>query len=69
MARRGVAVASHPPIVTSEERARKLEEAIIQLLVKAHQLGVSTEELHAEIERLARGQPHKTITSPQLRVQ
>jgi GntR family transcriptional regulator len=50
-ARRGVTIAPHPPIVSEEERKRRLAEAVAQLLVTAHQLGVSVEEVHAEIDR------------------
>ena len=50
-ARRGVSVAAQPSIVTPEERQQQLEEAVANLLVKAHQLGIGAEELHAEIDR------------------
>jgi hypothetical protein len=50
-ARKGVKVASRPPVITEEERLSRLESAETQMLVTAHQLGVSAEELHAEIDR------------------
>ncbi len=52
-ARRGVMVAARPPVVSAEERAEQLEQAVAELLIKAHQLGVSVEEVQGEIERQA----------------
>jgi Predicted transcriptional regulators len=49
--RKGVVVAPHPPILTTEERHQRLEQAISELLATAHQLNVSVEEIHAEIDR------------------
>jgi GntR family transcriptional regulator len=50
-ARKGVKVAPCPPLITEEERRSRLAPAVTQLLVTAHQLGVSAKELHAEIDR------------------
>ncbi len=49
--RKGVMVAPHPPILTEEQRQQRLEQAISELLVTAHQLGVSAENIHAEVDR------------------
>lgn len=51
-ARRGVIVAPYSPMLAAKARARELERAVMQLLVTAHQLGVTPAELHAEIDRL-----------------
>jgi len=50
-ARKGVMVAEHPPVMTAEERYYRLEQAVGQLLVTAHQLGIGASELHQEIDR------------------
>lgn len=50
-ARRGIRVAEQPPGIPLEERQRQLERAVQQLLVTAHQLGVTVADLHAEIDR------------------
>lgn len=52
-ARRGVIVAPHPPQITAEDRAQQLGQAVSELLIKAYQLGVGLEELHAEIDQRA----------------
>ncbi|HLG64222.1 MAG TPA: GntR family transcriptional regulator [Ktedonosporobacter sp.] len=49
--RKGVMVAPQPPLLTAEERQQRLAWAVSQLLVNAHQLDVSLEEIHAEIDR------------------
>ncbi len=53
-ARRGVIVAPRSPILAAKTRTYELERAVAQLLVTAHQLGVTPAELHAEIDRLLR---------------
>jgi GntR family transcriptional regulator len=53
-ARRGVIVAPYSPMQAAKLRAQELERAVAQLLVTAHQLGVTPAELHAEIDRLLR---------------
>ena len=53
-ARRGVIVAQRSPILAAKTRAYELERAVAQLLVTAHQLGITPAELHAEIDRLLR---------------
>jgi len=50
-ARKGIRVADHPPTFSEEERQSRLASALNQLLVTAHQLGMSIEEVHAEIDR------------------
>ncbi len=52
-ARRGVMVAERPPVISAEERAQQLGQAVHELLVKAHQLGVGVDELHTEINKQA----------------
>ena len=59
--RKGVMVAPRPPVVTAEERHQRLEQAVSELLVTAHQLDVSIEEIHAEIDRQRR-----RVTTPEL---
>jgi GntR family transcriptional regulator len=49
--RRGVRVAPRPPLLTAEECQQRLEQAVSELLVTAHQLDVSAEDIHAEIDR------------------
>jgi GntR family transcriptional regulator len=49
--RKGVMVAPHPPILTEEQRQQRLEQAVSELLVTAHQLDVSAEKIHAEVDR------------------
>jgi hypothetical protein len=44
-------VAPHPPLLTAEERQNRLERAISELLITAHQLDVSAKDVHAEIDR------------------
>ncbi len=51
VARRGVMVASPSPKQVAEVRARELERAVAQLLITAYQLGITPDELHAEIDR------------------
>lgn len=53
-ARHGVIVAPYSPMLAAKARARELERAVTQLLVTAHQLGVTPAELHVEIDRLLR---------------
>ena len=52
-ARRGVIVAEHLPKISSQERAERLTKAVDELLVTAHELGASIEEIVAEIQRQA----------------
>ena len=49
--RKGVMVASRPPMLTAEERQQRLEQAVSELLVTVHQLDLSAENVHAEINR------------------
>lgn len=53
-ARKGVMVAEHPPVVSVDERRQRLRSAVTDLLVTTHQLGVSINEIHAEIDRQGR---------------
>ena len=53
-ARRGVIVAQRSPILAAKTRAYELERAVAQLLVTAHQPGITPAELHEEIDRLLR---------------
>jgi GntR family transcriptional regulator len=50
-ARKGIRVADHPPMFSEEERQSRLASALNQLLVTAHQLGMSAAEVHAAIDR------------------
>ncbi|BCL78528.1 GntR family transcriptional regulator [Ktedonobacteria bacterium brp13] len=50
-ARRGVIVAEHSPELSEQERRERLAQAISELLVTAHQLGASHEEIMAEFYR------------------
>jgi GntR family transcriptional regulator len=50
-ARKGIRVADHPPTFSEEERQSRLAGALNQLLVTAHQLGMSAAEVHAAIDR------------------
>lgn len=52
-ARRAVMVATRPPGISVEERSALLGQAVHMLLLTAHQLGASLEELHAELDRQA----------------
>jgi GntR family transcriptional regulator len=45
-----VTVVPHPPILTAEERQQRLKQAVSELLVTTHQLDVSAENVHAEID-------------------
>jgi len=54
-ARKGVRVAGQPPGIAEEERRSQLASAVTQLLITAHELGASAEEVRAEIERHLRG--------------
>jgi DNA-binding transcriptional regulator YhcF (GntR family) len=49
--RKGVMVATHPPILSTEERQQRLARVVSELLVTVHQLDVSAENVHAEIDR------------------
>lgn len=49
--RKGVMVALHPPLLTAGERQHRLEQAVSELLIAAHPLDVSIEDIHAEIDR------------------
>jgi GntR family transcriptional regulator len=49
--RKGVMVAPRPPILTTEERQHRLEQAVSELLIAAYPLDVSVEDIHAEIDR------------------
>lgn len=51
VARKGVMVASRPPLLTIEERQQRLAQAVSTLLVTARQLDVSVADIHAEIDR------------------
>jgi hypothetical protein len=44
-------VAPRPPILTTEERQHRLEQAVSELLIAAYPLDVSVEDIHAEIDR------------------
>ena len=48
--RKGVIVAPRPPVLTSEERQQRLEQAVSELLIAAYPLDVSAEDIHAEID-------------------
>jgi GntR family transcriptional regulator len=50
-ARKGIRVADHPPTFSEEERQSRLAGALNQVLVTAHQLGMSVAEVHAAIDR------------------
>ncbi len=50
-ARKGIRVADRPPTFSEEERQSRLVSALNQLLVTAHQLGMSAAEVHAAIDR------------------
>jgi GntR family transcriptional regulator len=50
-ARKGIRVADHPPTFSEKERQSRLADALNQLLVTAHQLGMSAAEVHAAIDR------------------
>lgn len=54
--RRGFVVAGCVPAVSAEERAHYLEEAVAELLIKIHQLGINLEEVYAELHRQATSQ-------------
>lgn len=56
-ARRGVIIASPSPTQIAKVRAQQFEQAVIQLLVTAHQLGVTPAQIHAEIDRLLNAFP------------
>lgn len=56
-ARRGVMVGSPSPNLMAEARARELERAVAQLLMTAHQLGISTDELYRELDRQTASSP------------
>ncbi|PZW36402.1 DNA-binding transcriptional regulator YhcF (GntR family) [Thermosporothrix hazakensis] len=43
-------VVSVPPVLPLEERQQRLSEAVRELLISTQQLGISLEELYAEIE-------------------
>ena len=53
--RKGFSAAVHPPAVAAEERMRRLRSTVAELLMAAHQLGVSVTELHEEIDRQTSG--------------
>lgn len=48
-ARRGVIVAEQSPMLSRDERTLKLQEAVSELLVVAHQIGASLDEIYAEL--------------------
>ncbi len=50
-ARKGVQVADHLPAFSEQERREQLAPAVTQLLITAHQIGMSIAEVHAEIDR------------------
>ncbi|HZR44137.1 MAG TPA: GntR family transcriptional regulator [Ktedonobacteraceae bacterium] len=49
--RKGVLVAPHPPILTSEERQERLAQAVSALLVAVYPLDVGLDDIHTEIDR------------------
>lgn len=49
--RKRTIVASKPPGVNEEERRRRLEQVVAELLLFTHQLDVSSEQLHSEIDK------------------
>ena len=51
-ARRGVIIASPSPTQVAKVRAQQFEQAVTNLLVTAHQLGITPAQIHAEIDRL-----------------
>jgi len=57
--RKGVMVASRPPMLTTEERQQRLEQAVSELLVTVHPLAVSAENVHAEIDRQWNGRARR----------
>ena len=50
-ARKGVIVAEQPITITQEEQRSQLRQAVEQLLMTAHLLGINDVELHQEIDR------------------
>ena len=58
--RRGVVVAGRAPAVSAEDRPRELTGAVSELLVVAHQLGVRSTELLAEVHRQLRAREEGT---------
>ncbi len=50
-ARQRVQIALHPPTITADERRRKLQESVSQMLIAAHQWGFTLEEIHREMNR------------------
>lgn len=50
-ARQRVQIALHPPTITADERRRKLQESVSQMLIAAHQWGFTPEETHREMDR------------------
>ena len=57
VARRGVIVSERPPAMPSEERRQRLSQAISEMLVATHQLGIPIDEVYAEIERQTDAKP------------
>ena len=51
LARQRVQIALHPPTITADERRRKLQELVSQILIAAHQWGFTPEEIHKEMNR------------------
>lgn len=51
VARRGVIVAEHPRKLPDEERKQRLTQAVSEMLVATHQLGIPIAEVFTEIER------------------
>jgi GntR family transcriptional regulator len=49
--RKRTIVAWKSPVLSEEERRQRLEQAVSELLIIAHQLDVSSELLHSEIDR------------------
>jgi hypothetical protein len=49
--RKSVTVAPRPLHYNAEERQQHLERIVSEFLVTAHQLNVSSDEIHAEIDR------------------
>lgn len=51
LARQRAQIALHPPTITADERRRKLQESVSQMLIAAHQWGFTLEEIHREMNR------------------
>jgi GntR family transcriptional regulator len=49
--RKGIKIADHPPTFSEEERQSRLASVLNQVIVTAHQLGMSAAEVHAAVDR------------------